>query len=396
MAKILLTSRPFNGEINPRLGIARQLVAMGHEVFWLLVPGDAAAQPELPGVRWLGLAGAPRGRMSAKERAEVDDDFEASLAFTRAGFIDSNGAVIDEVIDVLRSIRPDIVAGQGSVYAPIVAAGVVGVPYVNLSANLGSLQPDGFDSTINRVLALLDGARRALFARCPSPPTFKGLECLSPIANIVFTTEDFITDAATRLPTSRLVGPSISAEGRDDPALVLPDEDEDRPLIFVSFGSRVFWQPRLLGAFAEAAGAMNVRMMLSAGELATSAFAQHLPPLVSAHAYVPQLRVLERADVFVTHGGANSVMEAMYYGVPVIVIPLCNDQPVQAHFVERSGTGRWLEKADATPERAHALMTELLTNPTYRDRARRVRDSYRRTDGCKGAAEAIVAALASA
>ena len=55
--------------------------------------------------------------------------------------------------------------------------------------------------------------------------------------------------------------------------------------------------------------------------------------------YVPQLEVLQHADVFVTHGGMNSSSEALYYGVPLVVIPVTGDQPFVAKRLTEVGAG---------------------------------------------------------
>merc|ERR1712217_745689 len=54
---------------------------------------------------------------------------------------------------------------------------------------------------------------------------------------------------------------------------------------------------------------------------------------------VPQLGVLRRSSVFLTHGGANSVHEGLKYAVPMVVVPCFGDQPANANIVSRSGVG---------------------------------------------------------
>jgi len=58
---------------------------------------------------------------------------------------------------------------------------------------------------------------------------------------------------------------------------------------------------------------------------------------------VPQLEVLKKADVFVTHGGMNSVNEGLSFGVPMVVIPFMSDQPTNARRIEELGLGKRLD-----------------------------------------------------
>jgi UDP:flavonoid glycosyltransferase YjiC (YdhE family) len=75
---------------------------------------------------------------------------------------------------------------------------------------------------------------------------------------------------------------------------------------------------------------------------------------------VPQLEVLAHADVMITHGGANSVIEALAHGVPLLVSPICNDQFHQAELVQRAGFGRVLDLHTATPAQCRDALQELL------------------------------------
>src|SRR5262249_20350059 len=103
--------------------------------------------------------------------------------------------------------------------------------------------------------------------------------------------------------------------------------------------------------------------------------------------YAPQLQLLEHVDVFLTHGGANSVMEAMYAGTPLLIVPLSGDQPWQAHFVEERGVGIHLERDRFSKERcAEALSRLWREGSEFQANARQVRESYRKENGAREAA----------
>jgi UDP:flavonoid glycosyltransferase YjiC (YdhE family) len=110
---------------------------------------------------------------------------------------------------------------------------------------------------------------------------------------------------------------------------------------------------------------------------------------VLAVRYAPQLALLTRARAFVTHGGANSVMEAIASGVPMLVSPLCNDQPHQAWFVEAAGIGRALDLGAATPELTRATLDELIAPGCVRNRMAQVAASYQ-TDGAAETARLLL------
>jgi MGT family glycosyltransferase len=143
--------------------------------------------------------------------------------------------------------------------------------------------------------------------------------------------------------------------------------DASRPLVYVSFGTIFHRRPELLRQVIAATAGLGVQVVASVGDLgdALAGMGDH----VILAPYVPQREMLERASVFVTHGGYNSVAESIRAGKPMLVIPLAIDQPVQAHYVERAGFGIALRPEDATtPAVAAALQTLLDPAGSHRSR----------------------------
>ena len=97
--------------------------------------------------------------------------------------------------------------------------------------------------------------------------------------------------------------------------------------------------PNCIEAFREE----NVDVIISAGRKFNPAKLKNVPPNIHIYQTVPQLQVLSIADVFVTHGGMNSISESLVHGVPMVVIPFASDQPVNARCVEKLGLGKKLE-----------------------------------------------------
>jgi MGT family glycosyltransferase len=246
-----------------------------------------------------------------------------------------------------------------------------------------------------RTVRGLAAEREALFARHGLSREFRTCECLSPALNLIFADERLV--GRERIPPkTRLVGPARPAGPRGD-EVEFPWErlDGSRPLVYVSFGSQVSWQPELYRSLASAGAELGVQLVLSAGELAGTGFGSDLPGDPVVRRYVPQLALLERASVLVTHGGANSFLEAVCCGVPQLVIPICNDQPVQAFYAERAGTGLALDRdrADA-PACRDALARLLDPNGSQRRRTREIAAAWAPLDGAREAAR-LVAALAA-
>jgi MGT family glycosyltransferase len=209
---------------------------------------------------------------------------------------------------------------------------------------------------------------------------------------VIFATEALVGTGAAVPPGTVLVGPSRPLGPRgDEPPFPWERLDEKRPLVYVSFGSQISWQPEIFTVVIEATRGLEVAVVLSAGDLVDTDFACGIPDHVVAVRYAPQTAILERAAAFVSHGGANSVMEAMDRGVPMLLIPVCNDQPVQAHFLARAGAGLSLDRRTlSTPSCREALAALLDPDGVFRRNARRVQADYRERDGAREAARLIL------
>ena len=116
-----------------------------------------------------------------------------------------------------------------------------------------------------------------------------------------------------------------------------------------------------------------------------------IPANFTVRASVPQLAVLQQAAAFVTHGGMNSVQEALFWGVPLVVVPQAADQMFVAQQVPALGAGVRLLNKDVTAARLRHAVQTVVQAPQYREASARVGASFRAAGGAKRAAEEIMA-----
>jgi UDP:flavonoid glycosyltransferase YjiC (YdhE family) len=168
---------------------------------------------------------------------------------------------------------------------------------------------------------------------------FRGCDMLSPTLTIAFTTREFV---GRDVPGVEMVGPSIPPGVRGDEADFPWDQlREDGRVIYLSFGSQIYHQPEVFRLVMEATRNLDVQLVIVANRLHGAL--GDLPAHVLTCHYAPQLALLRRVSACITHGGANTVMEALRFGVPLLISPICNDQFHQAHFLKRSGAGLVLD-----------------------------------------------------
>ena len=95
--------------------------------------------------------------------------------------------------------------------------------------------------------------------------------------------------------------------------------------------------------------------------------------------HVNQIEVLKHCDVFITHGGMNSVNEALYWGVPLCIHPFQTEQAIVADRVVEMGCGIRME--ELTPQAVLNTVSALINNPSYRENCKIIGESFRNAGG---------------
>ncbi|MDE8672777.1 nucleotide disphospho-sugar-binding domain-containing protein [Priestia aryabhattai] len=113
-----------------------------------------------------------------------------------------------------------------------------------------------------------------------------------------------------------------------------------------------------LEAFQE----IQATVILSVGKHTDISQFKDIPSNFIIRNYVPQLEILEQADVFITHGGMNSTSEGLYFGVPPVVMPVVGDQLIVANRIEELGASLQLNRQELD---ATTLRNETKQNNCY-------------------------------
>ena len=117
------------------------------------------------------------------------------------------------------------------------------------------------------------------------------------------------------------------------------------------------------------------------------------PANVRVMPFVPQMEVLSRASVFVTHGGMNSANEGLWCGVPMVVVPQRGDQFLVARRMAELGAGIAIMPAEVTPARLRDAVGRLIAESSFRERARALGASLVAAGGPARAADEILEAV---
>jgi zeaxanthin glucosyltransferase len=164
---------------------------------------------------------------------------------------------------------------------------------------------------------------------------------------------------------------------------------DGRPLVYAAFGTVVMNYQSLYRMLAEACAELNAQLVLTLGGRGNPAQYSDLRGQPIVVSYAPQLELLQRASVTVCHGGANTVLESLASGAPVIAIPLNTDQYGVAARVEHSGAGAAIPFKELSTSRLREGIRRLLNEPSYKERAQSIRTSIARAGGEVRAADLI-------
>lgn len=186
------------------------------------------------------------------------------------------------------------------------------------------------------------------------------------------------------------LGSSVRTE-EPDPEVDAWLHAEEGPIVYVSFGSFLSVRSDVLARVAEALRALDVRVALALGSTSSEALGP-IPPSWLVRAELPQVTLLGQAALAVSHGGNNSVTEALTAGVPMLLLPFSTDQFAGAAALESAGLGEVLDPNSASPEELRAAAVRLLSlDPEAAGRLARLSDDLTRTPGAQRARAALLA-----
>ena len=391
MAKGIFLNIPSSGHINPSLPVARELVAQGEDIVYVLTE-NYRSRVEATGARFVPYPDIPI--------------LHQLNQLATAGNIPQNAHMLVKVgeqllpfmFDLMEQEKPDYLIYDSLAGWGLMTARKFPVPTIatfsTFMIHLRTPPPLSIRDTFKTVWQLMGEIRGYLQTRKRIQQKF-GITSIGLMEavmakadlNIVYTSREFQPQGHLFDDHTKFVGSIVAPrpKANDFPYDFL---DYD-PLIYISLGTvnnlnLAFYQS-CLETFRDFEG----RFVMSIGQHVTIDELGDIPENFLVMNHVPQLDILKQADVFITHGGLNSVHESLLEGVPMIVIPQQVEQAIVARQVENFGAGFIADQSD--PITLISYMKKIIDNTKqHQETALRLGKTLEKSGGAKQAVKEIL------
>lgn len=386
MSRIAFFCIPAHGHTNPTLGVVKELVSRGHQVWYY------SYEFLREKIESAGAVFVPCDEYNARQKLSPKDGARAGkdLAFSTKLLVDTTLALDDMVCRDMEKLQPDcIVADSMAVWGKAIAL-KLNIPFVSSTTTFA------FNRHSARIMRRSPGETLSMILSMPKInkdikrlqdkgyPISSVLDILQNDDNthtIVYTSPQFQPCAETFSDKYAFVGPSIRPAEKEI-------QKTREKLIYISMGTvnndMLPFYKNCIAAFADG----EHQVIMSTGQNIDQNSLGTLTYNISTYSAVDQIAVLQKADVFISHCGMNSASESLYFGVPLVMYPQTTEQGGVAERIRQLGAGLMLK--DVSPRGIRAAAEELLAGNAYKQSAEAVAAGFRACPGGKGAADKIL------
>jgi MGT family glycosyltransferase len=359
---ILFVTLSGHGHVTPTLAVVEELAKRGAEVEYATGAEHAEAVTEA-GARWVELPALPDFHPITAN--PIDEWFPH--------YFKAMSRVYPILLDRCRTDPPDLICYDSTNWPARLVARKLGIPAVRLLPHSASNEHytlmDG-----NLAWSIADDLARFVAendVELDIPSTIEAPEADS----VVFVPREFQPFAETFDESFHFVGPVLGSR--------LDEEWSPRraglPLLFVSLGS-IMSDQDFYRACVEQFGDGGWEVAMTAQDVG------EVPENIDVRPWFPQPAVLKHAEVFISHGGMNSTMEALHQGVPLVIVAQTPEQAANADRVAELGLG---ERVDDHAD-LRAAVERVANSGTIRRNLDRMRAAVEAGGGAGRAAEVIL------
>lgn len=383
MSRIVFFCIPAYGHTNPTIGVVKELVKRGNEVYYYSFE-MFRDMIEDAGANFISCDGYELNMdMDEEKSAKIATDLKLSTEI----IVKATLSMDEQIEKDMARIRPDVIVADSVAFWGKLTAMKMGIPFVSSTTTFAFNK----DSA-----SVMKPSGKEMIKMLWDLPKTKNL--LKPLRDKGYPADNIISiiqndnDTNTVVYTSKLFQPkSETFSDRYSFVGAIPKEPaetfekkRDR-LVYISLGTVDNRYPdfydKCINAFAES----SFQVVISAGRSSEYLLNEKLSDNIDVFSFVDQTSVLEKADVFISHCGMNSASESLWYSVPLVMFPQTSEQRGVANRIEELGAGKMLKDTDNILE----TVMRVMENDTFRLNAKKIGDSLKACPGAAGAADVI-------
>lgn len=409
MTHIGVICTPVSGHLNPMSALGRELKQRGYSVTFFQMP-DVEAKVRSEGLDFwrIGESDHPLGSLpqSVAQLGKLSD--LAALRFTVNAIARTTAMICRDAPQAIRAAKVDFLLVDQQEPAGASVAEFLGIPFATICNALpinreAAIPPfftpwnyqtnwracwrnhagyslfDWVTQPINQVLS--DYRRQWHLPIYRNPDDYS-----SSLAQISQLTADF-DFPRSNASCFHYAG---SFQNPSPKAIPFPYEKlNGQPLIYASLGTLQNRRREIFETIATACAGLDAQLVISLGGGSQAEHFQNLPghPLVVN--YAPQVELLAQTTLTITHAGLNTTLESLSQGVPMVAIPITNDQPGVASRIEWSGSGKRLSLSSLNSQQLRSAILQVLTDNRFKQKATALKVSLKQAGGAKRAVDII-------
>ncbi|WP_158912347.1 glycosyltransferase [Granulicella sp. L56] len=400
------------GHLNPLITLSRELVARGHRVtFFHDAELKARICPHGLGFFPIAAARDSSGEDTCSSRRQRPSSALAVLRYRVHRTVNDMERFLREAPQALTRAGVDaLIVDELALAGPTIAE-MLCLPYFVISTSV----PHNFGWSAPRRIA----PRRSIFTRVQNAlleisvfrmrgpvrrrlDNFRRQVGLGPIRLIkqAFPELAHITQLPQCLdfprsglpPTFHYTGPFVDEAARLSMKFSW-DQLDGRPVVYASLGTTLKGEPATFRLIAKACDGLGVQLVIALGDRRDPEMFHDMPgkPLIVRNA--PQLELLKRSEIVITHAGANTVFETLMQGKPMVAIPQYFDQPAIAARLAWLRAAIVLRPGKLSVQEIRSALATVLSDPSYGNAARGIQAKIRSAHGLERAVDLIEQAL---
>lgn len=395
MSRIAFFCIPAHGHTNPTLEVVKELIRQGHEVKYY---SYECMKDKIinTGAEYISCdAYDYEQSISPSDGKKIAED----MSFAMEVLVNSTLAMDEALLEEIKKWKPDcIVADSMAIWGKFIAQKLK-ISFVSSTTTFAFNQQSskvmqGNIKDLFKVIWQMGKSKKHLRRLQEKGYPIKNV--LDIIQNdnethtIVYTSPEFQPCAETFSDKYVFVGPSIRPVTSEIKKI-------REKLIYISMGTvnndMLLFYKNCIHALKDTdyQVILCVGNQISLDELSALIKLEDIRAEILIVPFIDQIAVLEKADVFLSHCGMNSVSEALYYEVPLVMFPQTNEQKGVAFRVDELGAGVYLK--DTSVERIKEAFSTVIVDSAYKKQAKEISEGFKKCGGYKAAVEKILSVI---